>query len=290
MQDQTQRFAREKTPTSHFRSVRDSENPECFDREIWKQMADQGLSGILIPEEFGGSNFGLSGIGVVLQELGRTLTPSPLFATGVIGASFLTKIGTDSQKQKYLPEIANGNLTTCFAFEEGPRHKPIISEVTAEKKGKNYIINGKKSFVVDGGFADLIIIAAKTSKGPSLFLADKNSKGIDINIAKMVDSRNSANITFSDLEVSPENILGEIDQAQDVIEEVLDISRAALAAEMLGGALEAFEITINYLKEREQFGVKIGSFQALQHRAANMFTELELCKSCVLESLSLIHI
>ena len=286
LQDQTQRFAREKTPTSHFRSVRDSENPECFDREIWKQMADQGLSGILIPEEFGGSNFGLSGIGVVLQELGRTLTPSPLFATGVIGASFLTKIGTDSQKQKYLPELSNGNLTTCFAFEEGPRHKPIISEVTAEKKGKNYIINGKKSFVVDGGFADLIIIAAKTSKGPSLFLADKNSKGIDINIAKMVDSRNSANITFSDLEVSPENILGEIDQAQDTIEEVLDISRAALAAEMLGGALEAFEITINYLKEREQFGVKIGSFQALQHRAANMFTELELCKSCVLESLS----
>ena len=223
-------------------------------------MAEQGLSGILIPEEFGGSNFGLSGIGIVLQELGRTLTPSPLFATGVIGASFISKLGTDDQKSKYLPEIANGNLTCCFAFEEGPRHKPTVSEVTAKKTGQNYIINGKKTFVVDGGFADLIIIAAKTLKGSSLFLVDKNSKGIDVNIAKMVDSRNSANIVFTNLEVAAENILGEIDQAQDTIEEILDMSRAALAAEMLGGALEAFEITIHYLKEREQFGVKIGSF------------------------------
>ena len=286
LQDQTQRFAREKTPTSHFRSVRDSENPECFDREIWKQMAEQGLSGILIPEEYGGSNFGLSGIGVVLQELGRTLTPSPLFATAVLGASLISKLGTDEQKKKYLPEIANGNLTCCFAFEEGPRHNPKISEVTAEKKGEKFLINGKKCFVVDGGFADLIIIAAKSSKGTSLFLAQKDSKGIEVKEAKMVDSRNSANILFTDLEINSENVLGEIDNAQDTIEEVLDIGRAAISAEMLGGALEAFEITVNYLKEREQFGVKIGSFQALQHRAANMFTELELCKSCVLESLS----
>ena len=188
LQDQTQRFAREKTPTSHFRSVRDSENPECFDREIWKQMAEQGLSGILIPEEYGGSNFGLSGIGVVLQELGRTLTPSPLFATAVLGVSLITKLGSDEQKKKYLPEIANGNLTCCFAFEEGPRHNPNVSEVTAEKNGDKFLINGKKFFVVDGSFADVIIIAAKSSKGSSLFLVDKNSEGLEIKEAKMVKS------------------------------------------------------------------------------------------------------
>ena len=286
LQDQTQKFAREKTPTAHFRSIRDSENPDCFDREIWKQMADQGLTGILIPEEFGGSNFGLSGIGIVLQELGRTLTPSPLLATAVIGTSFLSKLGTEEQKKRYLPEIVKGNITCCFAFEEGPRHNPIVSETNAEKKGNKFIINGKKTFVIDGGFADLVIIAAKTKNGVSLFTADRDSDGIEINQTKMVDSRNAANMTFENLEINSDAILGELDSAQDTINEVLDISRAVLAAEMLGGALEAFEITLSYLKEREQFGAKIGSFQALQHRAANMFTELELCKSCVLESLS----
>ena len=134
--------------------------------------------------------------------------------------------------------------------------------------------------------SDLVIIAAKTKNGVSLFTVDRDSDGIEINQTKMVDSRNAANITFKNLEINSDAILGELDSAQDIINEVLDISRAVLAAEMLGGALEAFEITLNYLKEREQFGAKIGSFQALQHRAANMFTELELCKSCVLESLS----
>ena len=135
LQDQTQKFAREKTPTTHFRSIRDSENPDCFDREIWKQMADQGLTGILIPEEFGGSNFGLSGIGIVLQELGRTLTPSPLLATAVIGTSFLSKLGTEEQKKRYLPEIVKGNITCCFAFEEGPRHCLLYTSPSPRDRG-----------------------------------------------------------------------------------------------------------------------------------------------------------
>jgi len=289
LKDTAKKFAQEKTPTTHFRKIRDSENPECFDREIWQEMAAQGWSGILVPEEYGGSNFGLAGIGVVLEELGRTLTPSPLFATSVVCATILNKVGSESQKKEFLSKIASGEVTMAFALEEGPRHKPFSINLEAKKDKKNFILNGKKNFVIDGGFADYIIVAAKTSKKEdqlSLFVVARDVKGMNIIPTTMVDHKNAANIEFKNVSISEKNLLGTQNSAKEIIEETLDISRAALSAEMLGGALEAFDITLNYLKEREQFGEKIGSFQALQHRAALMFTELELCKSCVIEALT----
>ena len=289
LKDTAKKFAQEKTPTTHFRQIRDNENPECFDREIWQEMSAQGWSGILIPEEYGGSNFGLAGIGVVLEELGRTLTPSPLFATSVVCATILNKAGNDSQKKEFLTKIASGEVTMAFALEEGPRHKPFSINLEAKKDGKNFILNGKKNFVIDGGFADYIIVVARTSEKEdhlSLFILAKDVKGLNIVPTTMVDHKNAANIEFKEVIISEANLLGAQNDAKEIIEETLDISRAALSAEMLGGALEAFDITLNYLKEREQFGEKIGSFQALQHRAALMFTDLELCKSCVIEALT----
>ena len=289
LKDTAKKFAQEKTPTTHFREIRDNENPECFDREIWQEMAAQGWSGILVPEEYGGSNFGLAGIGVVLEELGRTLTPSPLFATSVVCATILNKAGNDSQKKEFLTKIASGEVTMAFALEEGPRHKPFSINLEAKKEGKNFILNGKKNFVIDGGFADYIIVVARTSEKEdhlSLFILAKDAKGLNIIPTTMVDHKNAANIEFKEVIISEANLLGAQNDAKEIIEETLDISRAALSAEMLGGALEAFDITLNYLKEREQFGEKIGSFQALQHRAALMFTDLELCKSCVIEALT----
>ena len=289
LKDTAKKFAQERTPTTHFREIRDTENPECFDRKIWQEMAAQGWTGILIPEQYGGSDFGLAGIGVVLEELGRTLTPSPLFATSVVCATLINKAGNNDQKEEYLKKIASGEITMSFALEEGPRHKPFSIDLEAKKDGDNFILNGKKNFVIDGGFSDYIIVAAKTSDDEdqiSLFILDKNSDGLSILPTVMVDHKNAANIDFKDVSVSQINLLGNENSAKEVIEETLDISRAALSAEMLGGALEAFEITLNYLKEREQFGEKIGTFQALQHRAALMFTELELCKSCVIEALT----
>lgn len=289
LKDTAKKFAQEKTPTTHFREIRDNENPECFDREIWQEMAAQGWSGILVPEEYGGSNFGLAGIGVVLEELGRTLTPSPLFATSVVCATILNKAGNDSQKKEFLTKIASGEVTMAFALEEGPRHKPFSINLEAKKDGKNFILNGKKNFVIDGGFADYIIVVAKTSETEdhlSLFILAKDVKGLNIIPTTMVDHKNAANIEFKEVIIPEANLLGAQNDAKEIIEETLDISRAALSAEMLGGALEAFDITLNYLKEREQFGEKIGSFQALQHRAALMFTDLELCKSCVIEALT----
>ena len=289
LKDTAKKFAQEKTPTTHFREIRDNENPECFDRKIWQEMAAQGWSGILVPEEYGGSNFGLAGIGVVLEELGRTLTPSPLFATSVVCATILNKAGNDSQKKEFLTKIASGEVTMAFALEEGPRHKPFSINLEAKKDGKNFILNGKKNFVIDGGFADYIIVVARTSEKEdhlSLFILAKDVKGLNIVPTTMVDHKNAANIEFKEVIISEANLLGAKNDAKEIIEETLDISRAALSAEMLGGALEAFDITLNYLKEREQFGEKIGSFQALQHRAALMFTDLELCKSCVIEALT----
>ena len=201
LRDQARKFLFDKCDRKSVRTVLDDDQLH-YHKELWSQISELGWTGTAIPEEYGGSNFGLSGIGVVLQELGSTLTPSPLFATAVLGASLISKLGSEEQKKKYLPGIANGNLTCAFAFEDGPRHNPIVSEVTAEKKGDKFLINGKKCFVVDGGFADLIIIAAKSPKGTSLFITNKNSKGMEVREAKMVDSRNSANIIFTDLEIN----------------------------------------------------------------------------------------
>ena len=167
----------------------------------------------------------------------------------------------------------------CIRDREGPRHKPFSINLEAKKDGKNFILNGKKNFVIDGGFADYIIVVAKTSETEdhlSLFILAKDVKGLNIIPTTMVDHKNAANIEFKEVIIPEANLLGAQNDAKEIIEETLDISRAALSAEMLGGALEAFDITLNYLKEREQFGEKIGSFQALQHRAALMLSLIHI--------------
>ena len=291
LKDSAKKFASEKTPTNHFREVRDSEIDNCYDDKIWQEMVSLGWTGILVPEEFGGSNFGVAGISSILEELGRTLTPSPLFSTAVVGVS-LIKHASDAVKKDILTKVVQDGLRLCFAIEESNHHDPVKISCEAKKDGSNYIISGEKSFVIDGGFADKVIVACRTSgeegfkDGLSLFVLDSDSKGLTITPTKMVDSRNAANMKFENVKVSSDMLIGKEDDAYEIIESVLDVSRAAISAEMLGSALQAYEITLDYLKEREQFGSKIGSFQALQHRAAIMFSELELCKSCVIESIT----
>ena len=291
LKDSAKKFASEKTPTTHFREVRDSEIDNCYDDKIWQEMVSLGWTGILVPEEYGGSNFGVAGISSILEELGKTLTPSPLFSTAVVGVS-LIKFASDEVKKEILPKVVQEGLRLCFALEESNHHDPLKISCEAKNDGTNFIITGEKSFVVDGGFADKIIVACRTSgekgdkNGLSLFILNRNSKGLTITPTKMVDSRNAANMKFDNVKVSSDMLIGREDNAYEIIESVLDISRAAISAEMLGSALQAYEITLDYLKEREQFGSKIGSFQALQHRAAIMFSELELCKSCVIESIT----
>ena len=291
LKDTAKNFAEERCPISHFRSLRDNNDPNLWDKGIWKEMTTLGWPGILIPEEYGGSNFGITGISVILEECAKTLTPSPLFATGVLGAFSITKFGNDDQKQNYLPKISDGDLTTALAVDESSHHNPADTEMVAKKDGKKFILNGKKTFVIDGASADLLIVLARTSgnkgelSGLTLFLVDSNDNGIEKIKLDMADSRNYANINFNNVEVSDKNILGDEATGGETAENILDIGRIAIASEMLGNAEAAFETTLDYLKQRKQFGVLIGSFQALQHRAAEMFCELELTKSSVMASM-----
>ena len=291
LKDTAKNFAEERTPINHFRSLRDNKDNLLWDKDTWKEMVNLGWSGILIPEEYGGSNFGLAGISVILQECGKTLTPSPLFATGVLGAYAISQYGTEEQKKKYLPQIVNGEITTAIAIDESSHHNPLNINMPAVLKDNSYILNGKKVFVVDGASADLLIVVARTSgktgdsTGLTLFLVENNQPSINVVKLDMADSRNYANITFSDITVQKENILGDVEAGGEAIENILDIGRIAISAEMLGNTEAAFESTINYLKERKQFGVLIGTFQALQHRAAEMFCEIELTKSSIMAAM-----
>ena len=288
LKDTAKNFADERSPITHFRALRDNSDPLLWDKDLWSEMTKLGWPGILIPEDYGGSNFGVTGISVILNECAKTLTPSPLFATGVIGAYSITNYGTEKQKEFYLPKIVNGELTTALAIDESSHHNPADTEIIAKKQGSSFIINGKKTFVIDGASADLIILLARTSgikgdmTGLTLFLVDANSNGIDRRKLNMADSRNYANINFKNVEIPDSDILGDLETGGETIENILDIGRIAMASEMLGNAEAAFETTLDYLKQRKQFGVLIGSFQALQHRAAEMFCEIELTKSSVM--------
>jgi acyl-CoA dehydrogenase len=228
------------------------------------------------------------GMGSILEEAGKTLTPSPLFSTGVLGASLLTLGGSDQQKQTYLPQIVDGTVTTALALEESNRHDPHSIETVAKKSGDNFIISGTKNFVIDGHSSKLLIVAARTegekndTSGITLFLVESDHQDVEITKTSMVDSRNAANIQFNDVAVSSENIIGEENNGASVLEVVLDRAQIAISAEMLGNASQAFDLTLEYLKERKQFGAVIGTFQALQHRAAEMYSELELTKSSVI--------
>ena len=291
LKDTAKSFAEERSPITHFRSLRDMSDPILWDKNIWDEMSKLGWPGIMIPEEFGGSNFGLSGICVVLQECAKTLTPSPLFASGVLGAYAINNYGTKEQKEKYLPLIASGELTTSVAVDESSHHNPYDTELVAKKSSDEYILSGKKNFVIDGTSSDLLIVLARTSgekgdlTGLTLFLVDPTNEGIDRIKLEMADSRNYANIIFDNVKISSKNILGDIEAGGEAIDDVLDIGRIAMSAEMLGNSEAAFETTLDYLKQRKQFGVLIGSFQALQHRAAEMFCEIELTKSSVIAAM-----
>jgi acyl-CoA dehydrogenase len=292
LQDTAREFLNSNSPVEQLRGLRDKRDKLGYDAATWQQMTDLGWASIILPEEYGGLDFGFLGLGAVIEETGHTLTASPLIASAVIGASAILLGGTESQKESLLPEIAAGRLTTALALEESNHHNPAGVAMPAVKDGDDYLLSGKKYFVMDGHSADQLIVAARTGNeagnvdGISLFLVDGNAAGITRTRTIMADSRNAANIEFDSVRIPAANLLGEAGHGWSVLERTLDRARIALAAEMLGSAWEAFERTVEYLKERDQFDVKIGSFQALQHRASIMFTELEMSKSVVLQALS----
>ena len=292
LKDSAKDFCTNSAPIDQLRKLRDDDSADGFDRGTWAAMVELGWAGIPFPEEHGGLAFGYKGLGVVTEETGRTLTASPLFSTVWVCGTAINTGGSEALKSDLLPKIAAGELLMALALEESHRHSAYGVAATAETSGDGYTINGSKTFVLDGHVADKLIVATRTSgssgdrDGISLFVVDRNADGVVVTRTKMADSRNAANIEFTNVAVASDALLGELDKGADVLDPTLDVARIGIAAEMLGGLQECFERTIAYLKEREQFGVPIGSFQALKHRAANMFCEVELSKSCVLEALT----
>jgi len=289
LKDSAKSFCTDNTPISQLRQLRDSKDESGFNRDTWKQMVELGWTGITVPEEFGGLGFGYMGLGVVMEECGRTLTASPLFATAGLGTAAIVNGGSQEQKSELLGQVVAGELLLALALEESPHHNPYGAAATATASGDGYKVSGSKKFVLDGHVADKLIVVARSSgeagdrDGLTLVLVDREASGVSITRTIMADSRNAANIEFDGAEGV---LLGEEGKGADVLDKVLDAGRILLAAEMLGGIQECFERTVEYLKTREQFGVPIGSFQALKHRAAEMFCEVELSKSVVLEALS----
>ena len=294
LRDAARTWTQEKSPVSAFRKMRDSGQPLGYDPAAFAEMAEMGWTGVIIPEEYGGSDFGYLSLGLVLEETGRTLTASPLLATALAAASALILGGSDAQKEAWLPKIASGEAVGTLAIEEGPHHAPEKVALAATKSGAGYTLSGKKVFVLEGMAANVFVVSARTSGKPgdkdgvTLFLVPSDAKGVTRAQLKLADSRGAANVAFENVEVGADAVLGTADKGGELLEKVLDRARAGLAAEMLGSALQAFETTLDYLKTRVQFGQVIGSFQALQHRAAKMFTDLELARSCVEAALAAI--
>jgi alkylation response protein AidB-like acyl-CoA dehydrogenase len=270
-------FLEAKSPESAVRELMETE--AGYDQAVWSQMAEQmGLQGLHIPEEYGGSGFSYVELGIVLEEMGRRLLAAPFFSTVVLAANALLQSGDDNAKKAHLPGIASGETIAALAFTE-PSGKWDESGITMEatRSGDAYTLSGTKSFVIDGHTANLLIVAARTANGVSLFTVDGDATGITKTpLSTMDQTRKQAKLEFDS---TPATLLGEEDNGWDVLSRVLDLAVVGLAAEQVGGAQFVLEMAVQYAKDRVQFGRPIGSFQAIKHKCADMLLEVESAKS-----------
>jgi len=291
LRDNARGFLAKNAPIAHLRALRDKRDADGFSRALWKDFVEMGWAGILVPQDYGGLGLGHVEAGVVMEELGHTLTPSPFLSTAVLAATAIARAGTDKQKENYLPKIVAGELIATLAIDEAAKHHPEKTAMTAARAGNSFKLSGAKTFVIDGHVANLVITVARTAGKPgdttglTLFLVDANAPGLRAERTSTVDTHNAARLTFDSVNVGADNVLGKVDAGGEVLEGVLNVGRAAVAAEMVGASEEAFGRTVAYLKERKQFGKAIGEFQALQHRAAHLYCELEVTRSAVLKAL-----
>ena len=280
LRDSARGFFADKAPVAQLRQLRDTKDAHGFSRDLWRESATMGFAGLLIPEDQGGSGLGFAEVAVVMEEIGRNLTSSPLLATGIVSVTALKRAG-GARALALLSKIAAGDALVSFCVDEHGKHAPAKTALSAKRSGNGFVLDGAKTFVIDGHVADVLIVVAKTEKGLTLFLVDPNTSGLSIERTMMVDAHNAARMTFTGVTVDADAVLGEVDGGAAILEAALDAGRVAVAAELLGVADEAFAQTVSYLKERKQFGKAIGEFQALQHRAAHLFGEIEISRAAV---------
>jgi acyl-CoA dehydrogenase len=278
--DMARGFLDNAAPVSHLRGLRDA--GQTHDAALWKEMAAMGWTGVVVPDSAGGSDMGHAAAGVLAAEMGKTLVTSPFLSSSVIAATALRQV-TDARGDA-LSAIASGEAIYALAVDEGNKFAPEATAMQAKKVGNGFRLTGDKTFVVDGALADRLLVLARTDDGMTLFDIPADRAGVTRTAQNMVDNRDSARIRFEGVEATGEDVVGTVDDAMSVLKPALEAGQAALAAEMSGLAAGAFGMTVQYLKDRKQFGVTIGNFQALQHRAAHLWCETEVTASAILHA------
>ena len=291
LQHTAREFVAGRSSLKRIRTLRDTADPDGFSRALWHEMARLGWTGIVLPEEHGGLGLGYRDLMVVMEEMGRGLMPEPMLSTVLLGANAILLGGTDVQRREHLPAVAAGERLLALAWQEpGSRYDPHHVETRAERAGGGWRLRGEKIQVLDGAAADRLVVSARTAggardvEGITLFVVRPDAPGVALERQVRVDDRGAALLHLADARVEPDAVLGQVGRGGPLLARVLDRATVGLTAEMLGSMSAAFEMTIDYLKTRVQFGVPIGSFQALKHRAARMFVELELARSAVMHA------
>lgn len=290
LRDSARDFLADLAPVSALRALRDSGDADGFSRPLWKQFAEMGYTGMLVPEAHGGMGLGAVEAGVVMTEIGQRLSASPFLASSIVAATALLRGASPAQQAALLPAIGRGEKIAALACDEHTKHRPQHIALKATKQGEGWVLEGHKTFVVDGHAADQFIVTARSAgaagdtAGITLFLVDRAAAGLGVERVAMVDARPTARLTFTQVTVDAAAVLGTVDDGASAVAEALDAGRAAVAAELLGIADEVFARTVAFLKERKQFDRLIGEFQGLQHRMAMLYCDIELARAAVLKA------
>ena len=282
-------FVKAHLPVGRLRRMRDAGDPLGFSPEAWRRMGELGWPGIVLPEEYGGLGLGYADLAVVLEQVGGALAPEPFLSTVLLAGNAILLGGDENQKKAWLPRVAAADVVLGFAHHEpGARHRPFRVRTRAEKSSRGFRLTGRKDMVFDADGAECLVVSARVSgesderDGIALFLVDRRAAGLGVQSQQLVDHRRSALVSLDGVEIPESAAIGKPGSSGPLVERVLDRATVGLCAEMLGGMACAFESTVAYLRERKQFGVPIGSFQALKHRAARMLVEVELGRSAVM--------
>ncbi|WP_248915471.1 acyl-CoA dehydrogenase family protein [Pseudomonas moorei] len=290
--DSARDFLAARSPVSAQRRLRDEAVALGFEPQLWRDAVELGWSAIPFPEEFGGLDFGCKGLGPIFESMGRNLSATPLLSSVVLGGSLVHLAGDSTQQTHWLQAVIGGERRLALAVDERARHDPSRIALEAKIEGQGYRLHGDKFWVVDGVGADAYVVVARTSgqpgdtQGLSLFLVPADTQGLTVSALPLIDSRNSARLQLDRVQVGSEALLGTLDEGWTALETVLDRGRTCLAAELLGMAEQLFETTLEYLKTRVQFDTAIGTFQVLQHRAAQMYIDLALSRSALMAALA----
>ncbi|WP_114521683.1 acyl-CoA dehydrogenase family protein [Altererythrobacter sp. ZODW24] len=289
----TQFMAEEGSIKKQLRHWRDRDCPDGFGHDLWKQFGEMGFTGILVSEEDGGLGMGNVEAGIVLEQIGRNLTPSPFLTSSVLAATAIGK-GSNDLRGRYLPGLISGEHVFAVAIDEGAKHRPERIKTKAEKSGNGFKLNGQKDFVIHGASADMMIVAARTSgsddddDGITLFAVPKDASGLSQDAVRLVDSSVATHAKFDNVELDGDAVIGEVDGGRDVLNAMLHAGRVGAAAESVGVSAGSMDMTVDYLKQRKQFGKLIGEFQALQHRAAHLYSDVEIARAAVIKAQQLL--